>query len=256
MNSSANNAANNPAHAPARNASRRRACGVEVGACQRSRTSKSRTAPNAADEKRQAHVLFEEHGNASQRTGGKRKGSAFSSIELRKHSQRDYDPETAVAIVFRIGHDAIDAEENERRGGQQRQRPRSGHTPAQRGKRDPPRQHRAEAAGDCNVENMVKKDPARQADDCGLHEKSERRVRQGKVAIGHLAESDALRGVEDIAEIEEHRDVRVLPKHHAGGRGKKRRSREPVAQRPARGGGFGLRRIRFCWLGNSAYHPR
>jgi len=71
--------------------------------------------------------------------------------------------------------------------------------------------------------------------DRGLDEKREWRVGQGKVAVGHLTEGNAFRGVEDVAEIEEHRDVRVPPEHHARGRGKKRRSREPVAQRPARG---------------------
>ncbi len=171
-----------------------------------------------------------------------------------RNPQRDQEPEAAVAVVLRAGHDAVDAQENERRGEQQSQRPRGGYAPAQRGQRDSPRQHRAQAAGDRDIEHVVKKDPARQADDRGLDEKRERRVRQGEVAIGHLAEGDALRGVENVAEIEEHRDVRILPKHHAGSRGKKRRSRKPVAQRPARPsrdriGGFGLRRIRFCWLG-------
>ena len=117
---------------------------------------------------------------------------------------------------------------------------------------DPPRQDRAEAAGDCDIEHMVKKDPARQADNRGWKKKRERRVREWKVAIGHLPEGDALRSVENVAEIEEHRDVRILPKHHAGSRGKKRHSREPVAQRPVRPsrdriGGFGLRRIRCRW---------
>ena len=60
---------------------------------------------------------------------------------------------------------------------------------------------------------MVKEDPAGEADDRGLHKKRERRVRQGKVAVRHLAEGDALRGVEDVAQIEQDRDVRVLPQH-------------------------------------------
>ena len=57
----------------------------------------------------------------------------------------------------------------------------------------------------------MKEDAARDADDGGLDEKREWRVRQGKVAIGYLAEGDALRSVENVAEIEEHRDVCVLP---------------------------------------------
>src|SRR5208337_2580197 len=159
------------------------------------------------EQKRQAHVLLEEHGHARQRTRGKRKERALSSIELRERPKRNQDRETAVAVVLGRGYDAVDAQKNERRGEQQRQRPRGGYAPAQEGEREPPRQHRAQAAGDGGIEDVVKKNAAGDADDGGLDEKGEGCVREGEVAVGNLAEGDALRGVEDVAEIEEDRDV-------------------------------------------------
>jgi hypothetical protein len=75
---------------------------------------------------------------------------------------------------------------------------------------------------------VVKEDATRETNDRGLKKKSERRVRQWEVAVGNLAEGDALGGVEDVTEIEEDGDVRVLPQDDAGGRSKKRRSRNPV----------------------------
>jgi len=126
--------------------------------------------------------------------------------------KRNQDREAAVAVVLGRGHDAIDAEKNEWCGEDESQRPRVRYAPAQRGECDSPRENRAQAAGDCDIENVVKENAARQANDRGLDEKREGRVRQGKVTVWHLAEGDALCGVEDVAEIEEHRDVCVSAK--------------------------------------------
>ena len=100
----------------------------------------------------------------------------------------------------------------------------------------------------------MKDDAARKTDDRGLNEKRQGRVRQGKIAVGNLAEGDALGSIENVAEIEENGDVRVLPKHHAGGGRKQRRGGDPVARRPARL--ERLRRLRFCCFRLSLYHPR
>jgi hypothetical protein len=97
-----------------------------------------------------------------------------------------------------------------------------------------------------DIEHVVKENAAGETNDRGLREKRERRMRQGKVAVGHLAEGDALRGVENVAEIEQNRDVRILPEHDGGRREKKPGSGEPVAYCPAR-----LKRA-----GSSSYHPR
>ena len=102
----------------------------------------------------------------------------------------------------------------------------------------------------------MKNHAARQANDRRLHEKRQRRVRQGKIAVGNLAEGDALGGIQNVAEIEENGDVRVLPKHHAGGGRKERRRGDPVARRPAQRNRFRLRRLRFCCFRLSRYHPR
>ena len=76
----------------------------------------------------------------------------------------------------------------------------------------------------------MKENAAGETNDRGLNQKRERRMREGKVAVRHLAEGDALGGVENVAEIEEDGDVRVLPEDDAGRREKKPGSGEPVAQ--------------------------
>ena len=88
-----------------------------------------------------------------------------------------------------------------------------GVTPAQRDQRDPPREHRAQPSDRRGVEHVMKKDAARQTNDRSLNQKRERRMCQGKVPIRHLAQSNARRGVENVAQIEQDRDVRVLPQH-------------------------------------------
>ncbi len=123
-------------------------------------------------------------GHAKRSSGGESKNDVRFRIEALEQPKRNQQPEPAVAVVLGIGHDAVDAQDGERRGEEQSERPCGRRAPAQRCERDPPREHRAQAADDCDVENVVKEDAAREADDRGLDEKRERRVRQGKSRYG------------------------------------------------------------------------
>src|ERR1700722_6931053 len=62
---------------------------------------------------------------------------------------------------------------------------------------------------------MMKEDTAREADDCGLKQKSERRMNKRKVAVWHLPGSDSRCAVEHIARVPQDREVGVLQKHDA-----------------------------------------
>jgi len=41
-------------------------------------------------------------------------------------------------------------------------------------------------------------------------------MNKGEIAVGHLAESDARSSVENVGEIPEHGDVRILPENDCG----------------------------------------
>ncbi len=59
---------------------------------------------------------------------------------------------------------------------------------------------------------------AGQLDDCCLNQECHRRMREREIAVGNIAERDAIRILEGVAEIPQDREVRVLPNHdHPGG---------------------------------------
>ncbi len=58
-------------------------------------------------------------------------------------------------------------------------------------------------------------------------------MREREVAIGNLAASDALGGIQHIADVVENGDVRVLPQDHAGGRCEEQNGRDQIAQCPS-----------------------
>ena len=92
----------------------------------------------------------------------------------------------------------------------------------------------------------MKNNTTGKTNNCGLREKRERRMREGKVAVGHLTERDALSSVENVAEIEENGYVCILPEDNGCRCEKKPGSAEPIAQCPAR----------LMRAGSRSYHPR
>ena len=99
---------------------------------------------------------------------------------------------------------------------------------------DPPGQHRAQAAHDCGVENVVEEDPSGEANDGGLNQKCQRRVSQREIAIRHLAQSDAKARVQRVACVPEDGEMRILPQDH-GGAGQKERGRCRKSRAGSRG---------------------
>ena len=78
-------------------------------------------------QKRKTHILLEEARHAKRRPCGKAERSTRLAIEPLQHPHRNQNPEPAVAVVFGIRHDAVDAQDAERRGNKQRDGPGDPH---------------------------------------------------------------------------------------------------------------------------------
>src|SRR5215471_20753922 len=74
---------------------------------------------------------------------------------------------------------------------------------------------------------MMPKNASGELDYQSLHQKSQRWVHEGKVAIGNLAQRYAVTSVERITQVPQNREVRVLPNDYRSGCGKKSQTSEP-----------------------------
>ncbi len=222
-------------HVPATTESSARVSGSAAGACPRrshfiAKTSK--TAPTTVTRNGSPMFCLKNSGTEMKTPAANPQAAVGFFVELLQQPKRNQNPERAVAVVLRIGHDAVDSHDRKRRGDEQRHRPCGRHAPAQRFKCDTPGNDRPQPSNNCDVQHMMEENAAREANDGRLNEEGERRVRQGKVAVRHLALGDARRGVENVAEIEQDCYVRVLPQHHACCGRKERNTGNAVAQTP------------------------
>ncbi len=132
---SASTAARSAAPAPARTESSVRSLGQRGRSLPAPMPLQREHQQNRADgrrEKRQPHILLEKQRHANGNAAGESPGHARLSIEILQQPKRNQNPERAVAVVLRIGHDAVNPDEGERRGDDQRHRPCGCHAPAQR----------------------------------------------------------------------------------------------------------------------------
>ena len=82
---------------------------------------------------------------------------------------------------------------------------------------DAPGEHGGEGPGGGSVEDVVEVHAAGKAQDGGLEQKGQRRMDEGEVAVGMLAERDALAAVQQVAEVPEDGEAGVLPEDEGGG---------------------------------------
>jgi len=75
----------------------------------------------------------------------------------------------------------------------------------------------APAPGVVEGEDVVEVHAAGKAQDGGLEQKGQRRMDEGEVAVGMLAERDALAAVQQVAEVPEDGEAGVLPEDEGGG---------------------------------------
>ena len=175
------------------------------------------------------------------------------------------DGEDAVAVVDGVGIDAVDAEEDEGRGEKGGEEPGAIGGPIQRqirrfwlrqiddlfwvddsysmsgaflvqeSEEDAPGEEGCGAGFQCGAENVGVVDAAEDADDGGVEKKDKRRVGEGEVAVGELAEADAEAAVEEIADVPEGGDAGVLPEGEGGSREEECGGGEGVAESACRG---------------------
>ncbi len=77
-------------------------------------------------------------------------------------------------------------------------------------------------------------DAAKDADDGCVEEKCEWGVGEGEVAVGELAEADAVAGVEQVADVPEDSDAGILPEGKGGGGEEEQGSGDGVAEATCR----------------------
>ena len=85
---------------------------------------------NCRQQKRQAHILLEEKRNANSHSGGETTCHGSFCLGPLQEPESNQNPECALAVVFGNWNDAVDAEKDERRGHEQRNRPLQQHARA------------------------------------------------------------------------------------------------------------------------------
>jgi len=76
---------------------------------------------------------------------------------------------------------------------------------------DAPGEEGGDACFECGADNVRVIDEAEDADDGGVQQVLEWWMDEGKVAVGHLAQAEAVAAVEEVAEVPDGCDVGVLP---------------------------------------------
>ena len=89
--------------------------------------------------------------------------------------------------------------------------------------KDAPSKKGREATGGRGVDHVVKKHTARQFDERGLCQKSQWRVGQRKIAVRNVAQRNAVRIFQDVAEVPENPEPEVLPQDDSSGSKKESR---------------------------------
>src|SRR5579863_6546070 len=124
--------------------------------------------------------------------------------------------EGAVGIVERVRKNAINSEHRERCGQQKGHEPERGQSAAQNLEQNLPRQNGCQSAHDRAVDDMMKEDSPRKPDEPRLDQKSSGRVGKWEIAVGEIAEGNSVGIFEDVAEVPEDRQARILPEGDGG----------------------------------------
>ena len=127
------------------------------------------------------------------------------------------DAEGGVAIVDGVGVDAVDTEEDERGRKQSGDEGWALQPVLEKTTQDRPGDDCCSGSGKRSVEDVVQVHTAGEVDDGGLNEERQGCVREGEVAVGVLAESDAVATVEEVAKVPEDGDVGIVPEGDGSG---------------------------------------
>jgi hypothetical protein len=84
----------------------------------------------------------------------------------------------------------------------------------------------------CGAEDVGEVDPAEDSNDRSVEEEGEGCVGEGKVAVGKLAQADAVAAVEQVADVPQDGDTGVLPEGEGGGGDEERGGGEYIAEPP------------------------
>ena len=146
------------------------------------------------------------------------------ALQLQEQKDAAQNDESAVRVVERMRKDAVDPQHRERRGQQKRHETERRQDAAQKMDQNPPRQNCPQAANDRAVQHVVKEDPAGELDQERLNQKSSGSVRKRKIAIRKIAEGNPVGVFQNIAEVPENREPRILPYDDCGSAEKKERA--------------------------------
>src|SRR2546429_5811703 len=119
---------------------------------------------------------------------------------------------------------AVDAEHSQRKSEHESNRPRVCYAFTQQIQNDLPRHHSRRATDNRAVNDRVPKDTPAELDDRGLNQKSQRWIWKGEIAIRHITQRHAICILEDVAEIPQNREPRILPNDNGRRRQKQRRA--------------------------------
>jgi hypothetical protein len=137
--------------------------------------------------------------------------------------EREEDREDAVVVVDGVGVDAGDTQEDEREGeeGGERGCPTRTQIPfgndKKNGRKDAPGEQRGRGSGEHGIGDDVPVHAAEEVDAGGLDQEGEWSVREREVAVGNLAQRDAVAAVEQVREVPQHGDMGVLPEDDGRG---------------------------------------